>query len=123
DGLMTVEQAASSGAEQMEDLAAAEEAAAEAAKAHEELLRKTSDALSEAVSLAQGYGSALLALSGSQIGVESSIASLNEAIAANTKEYGENAGGLDLQTEAGRKNQQALDQLASASMRYVETLH
>ena len=112
------------------DQADATEDAAEAALAHQEAEQRRAQAMAEseeetraALEAAQHYGNVLLELSGSQIGVESSIARLNETITENTKEYGRNAGGLDLTTEAGRRNQEALDSLARSSMSYVETLH
>lgn len=123
EGLMTAKGAAEQGVPVFTDLAAAEEAAAEATKAHQELLDKTSDALSKAVEMSQQYSNSLLALSGSKIASEKSIASLNKTIEENTKEYGKNAGGLDLTTEAGWKNQEALDAVVAASQRQIETLH
>lgn len=63
----------------------------------------------------EGAANEMLALSGSQVGVESAIASASEAL----KENGRN---LDLTTEKGRANRTALNDLASAGMRYVENL-
>lgn len=123
EGLMTAKAAAEQNVPVLGDLAEAEDEAAKAAEEHAKLLDKTTDALSGAVDAAQQYSNSLLALSGSEMGVESSIASLTDTIKENTKEYGKNAGGLDLTTEAGRSNQQALDNLVVSNQQYIKTLH
>lgn len=122
DGVAQLEAATAESAATAKDAAAAALEHEQAEQARAEAMAAAEDATRDALEAAQHYGNMLLQLSGSQIGVESAIADLNETLAENTKEYGKNAGGLDLQTEAGRKNQRALDDLAKASMSYVETL-
>lgn len=90
------------------------EAAAANSQLSNELAKLTGQAQAATMSM-QEYANSLLALSGSQIGVEQAIANANEALA-------ENGRNIDLTTEAGRANVTALNQLAQASMSYVQTL-
>ena len=89
---------------------------AAAKQAQAEAMALTAEEMRELLDATQAYGNALLQLSGSQMGMESAIAALNEQVA-------EGAAGLDLKTEAGRKNQSALDDLAGATMKYIGTLY
>lgn len=75
-------------------------------------IEQQTQSLRELIAETQGYGSALLALSGSQIGVEAAFASAAESAA----EFGHN---LDITTEGGRANQSALDSAAAAGMRLL----
>lgn len=105
-----------------EGIADSSETAADAAQAHAEAEQKRAEqvaaaeqALIDARDAAQAYGDMLLQLSGSQIGVESAI----DGVTASLKENGKT---LDLDSEKGRNNQKALDDLARASMSYITTL-
>lgn len=72
-------------------------------------------ALRGAIDAAQSYGNQLLALSGSNRGVEAAIDSATESLERN-------GATLDETTAAGRANGQALDDLAAAGMRQIEVL-
>lgn len=110
---------------------------AEAKKTQAAAVQATAEELEDLLKLTQDYGNALLAMSGSQIAVESSIADLGKRIqelTGYTDENGKKIAGeftasqikagkaLDLTSEAGRKNQSALDQVAKSSMSLVETM-
>lgn len=101
--------------------ASLEDAAAKAEQAA--AMSVTIEELRELLEATQMYGNALLKLSGSHIGMESSIASLNDRLGELGKGGKDNAATLDLTTESGRKNQRALDDLASSTMNYIATLH
>lgn len=88
---------------------------AEQAKAYAETVEKTSKSLADAVVQAQAYGNALLALSGSQIGMEA-------AIDAATESLEKHGATLDKDTEAGRANQQSLDTLAASGQAVIATM-
>ena len=88
---------------------------AEAQQRNAEAYAEVEQAAAELLAITQEYGNYLLDLSGSQIAVEESIARLEAG-------FDGLADGLDLSTEAGRKNQEALDSLARSSMSYIETL-
>lgn len=108
--------AAGEAAGAIDESAAASQRDAAQKQAQAEAMALTADEMRELLDVTQAYGNALLQLSGSQMGMESAIAALNEQVA-------EGAAGLDLTTEAGRKNQSALDDLAGATMNYVGTLY
>ncbi|MGO5269068.1 phage tail tape measure protein, partial [Parafannyhessea umbonata] len=104
-------------------MAEATEGSTDAAKDNEKALQKQADAAQrsaeaqkELLEATQAYGNELLKMSGSQIAVEKSIASLAEQVKKGEK-------GLDLATEAGRANQEALNDLAQASISYIGTLY
>ena len=78
-------------------------------------IKENTAATQEALQAAQQWGNILLALSGSNIAVEAAIDSLTGSIEKNGQT-------LDINTEQGRNNQQALDNLASAGMRQIQTL-
>lgn len=94
---------------------AATEAAEEALKEYNDLLDATRAALDTATAAAQANGNAMLALSGSQIGLEA-------AIDAATKSLQDHGKTLDIDTEAGRANKQALDTLAAGGQKQIEIL-
>lgn len=104
-----------------EEVGASAEAAAAAeenAKKQQEVAdeyAKTKEEIDALIDATFAYADAMLALSGSEIAVEDAIADLSKATAENGRT-------LDLQTEAGRKNQRALDDLARAGRSYIETL-
>lgn len=102
--------------------ATASEQDAAAKQSQAQAIQMTKEELDALLASTQAYGNALLALSGSQIGVESSIASLKDRMGELGKEGKDNAATLNLTTESGRKNQRALDDLAASSASYVKTL-
>lgn len=73
---------------------------------------QATDALIEAT---QSYGATMLQMSGDAIGVESAIDAATDALKKNGKN-------LDIDTEAGRANKQALRGIAQASMQQVKTM-
>lgn len=93
--------------------AAAADAQAESGRA--QAMMDAEQAQRDLLEATQQYGDALLQLSGSQIAVESAI----DDVTAARKENGKT---LDLDTEKGRANQRALDDLAKSSMSYISTL-
>ena len=72
-------------------------------------------ATSELLEMTQQLGNKLLELSGSEIAVKEAAARAAETIRENGRT-------LNLNTEAGRANQKALNDLAAASMRQVQAL-
>lgn len=126
-GNRDVAEAAGKGAAAIDESAEASAQDAEAKRAHQEAISLTADEMKNLLSLTQAYGNELLAQSGSAIAVESSIADVREAVSKSKEEFSkkEIAAGkaLDITTEAGRRNQQTLDDLAKSSMGYVETLY
>lgn len=72
-------------------------------------------AMDDLINSTQQYGNMLLQMSGNAIGVES-------AIDAATEAYKKNGKNLDIDTEAGRNNMQALNGIAQASMAQVKTM-
>lgn len=115
EGLKTTAQAARDAEPPFDAYAAAQERAAASAEGHQEALDQVAEVLAEATAQAQGYGNALLALSGSQIGVEAAIDAATAALEKNGKT-------LDLDTEKGRANQQALNGLAGAGQELIQTM-
>lgn len=101
------------------------DAVREATAAHPELIDRMSDtqkgaagearSLSDLAKSASVTAKAILALSGSQIGMEAAI---DDAAAAAKK----NGATLDTNTAKGRANQSALDNLAAATLTYRDTL-
>ena len=104
-----------------EETGASAEAAAAAeenAKKQQEIAdeyAKTKEEIDALIDATFAYADAMLALSGSEIAVEDAIADLTKTTAENGKT-------LNLQTEEGRENQRALDDLARAGRSYIETL-
>ena len=123
DKALQFSEAMGEGAEATDTAADASLNDAAAKQAQAEAVALTVDEMRALLESTQAYGNALLKLSGTQIGVESSIASLNERLAELKKGGEDNAATLDLTTEAGRKNQRALDDLASSTMNYVAAMY
>lgn len=73
------------------------------------------EAVNQATTSLFGFSSAQLQLSGTQMGMEEAF----DTAAASAKEYGKT---LDVNTAAGRANQQALDGQATASQAYITSL-
>ena len=97
------------------EAAAAAEENAEKQRAVADEYAKTKEEIDALIDATFAYADAMLALSGSEIAVEDAIADLSKATAENGRT-------LNLQTEEGRKNQRALDDLARAGRSYIETL-
>ena len=115
DAARQMEEATSDGAESIDESAAASQRDAEAKQQMAQAMADAEEEQRGLLEATQAYGNALLQLSGSQIGVESAIDGVTEALEKNGKT-------LDLDTEKGRANMESLDSLASASMRYISTL-
>lgn len=113
----TVEGAASATrwAEASRDSADASDEDSAAKQRQSQALAEQERALQQSISATQQLGNALLALSGSETGVAAAIQSA-------TKAAQENGRTLDLNTEAGLRNRQALDNLASAGMRQIAVM-
>lgn len=77
--------------------------------------KNVAEAVQQATDAMFGFASAQLQLSGTQIGMEESF----DAAASSAKKYGET---LDVNTAAGRANQTALDNQATSSQAYVQSL-
>ena len=77
-----------------------------------EAQKEVMDALLKAT---QEYGNELLALSGSEIGLEQAIDDASDALKKNGKT-------LDINTQKGRNNKQALDTIAKSGMSLIKTL-
>ena len=99
----------------VEESTAASEADEWAKQQQNDAIAQQEQNLREVIASTQEYGNELLALSGSETGVASAILRANEAIA-------ENGETLDLSTQAGIENQQALDSLAQAGMRQISVM-
>lgn len=123
DKAMQFSAAMGEGATATDQAAAAAEADAQAKAEQQQAIAMTAEEMDNLLSSTQAYANALLALSGSQIGVETQIANLADRLAELDEAGDESAYTLDLTTEAGRRNQQALNDLASSSMSYIETMY
>lgn len=95
--------------------ATASEAAAAAAEADAKKQKEHAAQLQAVADKARAAASALLGLSGSQIGMEAAI----DAATASAKENGRT---LDVNTAKGRANKQTLDSLAGATLQYTDGL-
>ena len=96
---------------------------AAAKQAQAEAMALTAEEMRDLLDATQAYGNALLKLSGTHMGMESSIADLAKRLEELKKGGKDNAATLDLTTESGRKNQKALDDLAGSTMQYIATLY
>lgn len=108
-------EAAGESADAIDDSALASMADEMAKRAQTQAIQAQEQALRGAIDAAQSYGNQLLALSGSNRGVEAAIDSATESLERN-------GATLDETTAAGRANGQALDDLAAAGMRQIEVL-
>lgn len=89
--------------------------AAKGVQAAADAAREQADAMQAATDAMYDQANAAIALSGSQIGVEAAI----DAARKSAKENGKT---LDVNTEKGRANRQALNSLASATLEYTSSL-
>lgn len=115
DAARQMEEATSDGADATSAAAEAAKVDAQAESDRAQAMMDAEQAQRDLLEATQQYGDALLQLSGSQIAVESAI----DDVTAARKENGKT---LDLDTEKGRANQRALDDLAKSSMSYISTL-
>lgn len=93
----------------------AEQQSAEQKKKVAQASQEAAQAMDALIEATQSYGNLLLQMSGNAIGVESAIDQATEALKKNGKN-------LDIDTEAGRANMQALNGIAQASMQQVKTM-
>lgn len=106
----------------MEGGTGATKAAGEASKKHAEDLQAETTALNEATDAAQATANAILALSGSQIGMEGAMDAATQAAKKTTKAQRESGDALDVNKAKGRENQQVLNSLAAATLQYTNSL-
>ncbi|MEO6156894.1 MAG: hypothetical protein ABIQ39_04605, partial [Ilumatobacteraceae bacterium] len=85
-------------------------------------VQESADATKALIDQTFALANAILAVSGTQIGMDSSISNLTEHMAEMAKEGDKAAYSLDTTTRAGQKNQQALDSVAASSIQYASTL-
>lgn len=102
--------AASQSADSSQDAASADDILAEAFGATKDAVSDTSAALSEVIDAMQTYYGFAIDSSDAQVNLMDKIASANDTI-------GKSAKTLDLNTEAGRKNQTALNDIAEAALK------
>ena len=108
--LLTGADAADQSASSSQDAASADDILAEAFGATKDAASDTAGALSEVIDAMQTYYGFAISSSDAQIDLADKIASANDTI-------GKNAKTLDLNTEAGRKNQSALNDIADAALK------
>lgn len=101
---------ASQSADSSQDAASADDILAEAFGATKDAVSDTSAALSEVIDAMQTYYGFAIDSSDAQVNLMDKIASANDTI-------GKSAKTLDLNTEAGRKNQTALNDIAEAALK------
>ena len=104
--LLTGADAASQSASSSQDAASADDILAEAFGATKDAASDTAGALSEVIDAMETYYGFAINSSDAQVNLADKIASANDTI-------GKNAKTLDLTTEAGRKNQSALNDIAA----------
>lgn len=83
-------------------------------------LGEMADEGTEAVKALTDLGRAMLSLSGSEIGLEAAMDAATDAIKENGKTAIEHGGALDIDSEAGRRNKEALMGIASAYLALAE---
>lgn len=83
-------------------------------------LDATADSAQSATDSLMALGNAALALSGSEMGLEAAIDAATEAIKENGQSAIDNGAALDINTEKGRENKSALDQIAAASLKLTD---
>lgn len=108
--LLTGADAADQSASSSQDAASADDILAEAFGATKDAASDTAGALSEVIDAMKTYYGFAISSSDAQIDLADKIASANDTI-------GKNAKTLDLNTEAGRKNQSALNDIADAALK------
>lgn len=108
--LLTGADAANQSAASSQDAASADDILAEAFGATKDAVSDTAGALSEVIDAMETYYGFAISSSDAQVDLADKIASANDTI-------GKNAKTLDLTTEAGRKNQSALNDIADAALK------
>lgn len=108
--LLTGADAADQSASSSQDAASADDILAEAFGATKDAVSDTAGALSEVIDAMETYYGFAISSSDAQVDLADKIASANDTI-------GKNAKTLDLTTEAGRKNQSALNDIADAALK------
>jgi TP901 family phage tail tape measure protein len=108
--LLTGADAANQSASSSQDAASADDILAEAFGATKDAASDTAGALSEVIDAMETYYGFAISSSDAQVDLADKIASANDTI-------GKNAKTLDLNTEAGRKNQSALNDIADAALK------
>lgn len=108
--LLTGADAAIQSASSSQDAASADDILAEAFGATKDAVSDTAGALSEVIDAMETYYGFAISSSDAQVDLADKIASANDTI-------GKNAKTLDLTTEAGRKNQSALNDIADAALK------
>ena len=96
-----------------EELAARTKEVTDASKKAAESIKKTTDAI-------WGNVDAVLAASGNAMGWESSLAKASETIKKNGNTWDKSTGQLKINTEAGRDNKAALDDMVKASAAVIK---
>lgn len=108
--LLSGADAADQSATSSQDAASADDILSEAFGATKDAVSDTAGALSEVIDAMQTYYGFAISSSDAQVDLADKIASANDAI-------GKNAKTLDLNTEAGRENQSALNDIADAALK------
>jgi TP901 family phage tail tape measure protein len=108
--LLTGADAANQSAASSQDAASADDILAEVFGATKDAVSDTAGALSEVIDAMETYYGFAISSSDAQVDLADKIASANDTI-------GKNAKTLDLTTEAGRKNQSALNDIADAALK------
>lgn len=108
--LLSGADAASQSADNAQEAASADDILAEAFGATTDAVSDTSSALSEVIDAMQTYYGFAISSSDAQVDLANKISSANDTISQNVKT-------LDLNTEAGRENQSALNDIADAALK------
>ena len=108
--LLSGADAASQSADNAQEAASADDILAEAFGATTDAVSDTASALSEVIDAMQTYYGFAISSSDAQIDLANKISSANDTIGQNVKT-------LDLNTEAGRENQSALNDIADAALK------
>ncbi|PKC91906.1 phage tail tape measure protein [Bifidobacterium longum] len=108
--LLSGADAASQSADKAQEAASADDILAEAFGATTDAVSDTASALSEVIDAMQTYYGFAISSSDAQIDLANKISSANDTISQNVKT-------LDLNTEAGRENQSALNDIADAALK------
>lgn len=108
--LLSGADATSQSADNAQEAASADDILAEAFGATTDAVSDTASALSEVIDAMQTYYGFAISSSDAQIDLANKISSANDTISQNVKT-------LDLNTEAGRENQSALNDIADAALK------
>lgn len=108
--LLSGADAADQSATSSQDAASADDILSEAFGATKDAVSDTASALSEVIDAMQTYYGFAISSSDAQIDLANKISSANDTISQNVKT-------LDLNTEAGRENQSALNDIADAALK------